>query len=125
MIRTLVDTGPLIAYCNRGDKHHAWSKEVFGQLAPPLWTCEAVLTEVFYRVQKERGNLDLLWDWLQRGAVRVDFTMAEHWPDLQALMHRYADLKTDLQFVIWLVNSPAGNTAAYDMTASLASDEPG
>ena len=96
MIKTLVDTGPLIAYCNRSDKHHAWSRQVFGQLAPPLWTCEAVLTEVFYRVQKEGGNLNLLWDWLHRGAVRVDFQMAGHWEDLEKLMDKYADQGMDL-----------------------------
>ncbi len=96
MIRTLIDTGPLIAYCNRADKYHAWSQEVFRQIVPPLWTCEAVLTEVFYRVQKEGGNLDLLWDWLHRGAVRVSFRMADYWEDLQKLMDKYADQGMDL-----------------------------
>src|SRR5437879_4675224 len=96
MIRTLVDTGPLVAYCNRTDKHHLWSREVFGQIPVPLWTCEAVLTETFCRVQNDRGQLGLLWDWLRQGAVRVDFQMAEHWEDLQKLMDRYADQGMDL-----------------------------
>ncbi len=96
MTKTLVDTGPLIAYCNRADKHHSWSKEVFAQITPPLWTCEAVLTEVFYRVQKDGGSLTLLWSWLHCGAVRVDFQMSEHWADLQKLMDKYADQEMDL-----------------------------
>jgi predicted nucleic acid-binding protein len=96
MIRTLVDTGPLVAYCNRADRHHAWAKETFGQIAPPLWTCEAVLTEAFYRVQKDGGRLGPLWDWLRRGAVRVEFHMAAHWEDLARLMDKYADQKMDL-----------------------------
>jgi uncharacterized protein len=96
VIKTLVDTGPIIAYCNRADKHHAWSKDVFGQVAPPLWTCEAVLAEVFYRVQKENGNLAMIWGWLRGGILRVDFQMADHWEDLESLMDRYADQEMDL-----------------------------
>jgi predicted nucleic acid-binding protein len=96
MIRTLVDTGPLIAYCNLADQHHAWSREVFSQMRPPLWTCEAVLTETFYRVQKDGGRLELLWDWVRRHVVRIDFQMADHWEDLQSLMAKYADQEMDL-----------------------------
>ncbi len=96
MIRTLVDTGPLVAYCNRADQHHTWAKETLAQIPAPLWTCEAVLTEAFYRVQKDGGRLALLWDWLRHGAVRVEFQMAEHWDDLQKLMAKYADQKMDL-----------------------------
>ncbi len=96
MIKTLVDTGPLVAYCNRADKYHAWAREILAQLPAPLWTCEAVLTETFYRVQKDGGKLELLCDWLRRGAVRVEFQMAEHWDDLEKLMDKYADQKMDL-----------------------------
>jgi len=96
MIKTLVDTGPLIAYCNRADQHHAWAREIFGQIPAPLWTCEAVLTEAFYRVQRDGGRLRLLWEWLRHGAVRVEFHMAEHWEDLEKLMAKYADQEMDL-----------------------------
>jgi uncharacterized protein len=96
MTRTLVDTGPLVAYCNRADRHHDWAVETFGQVAPPLWTCEAVLTETFYRVQKDGGRLDVLWGWLRHGAVRVEFQMAVHWEDLEKLMDKYADQEMDL-----------------------------
>jgi predicted nucleic acid-binding protein len=96
MTKTLVDTGPLLAYCNRTDRHHRWARETLAHIPAPLWTCEAVLTEAFYRVQKEGGKLDLLWDWIRRGAVRVGFQMAEHWEDLEKLMAKYADQKMDL-----------------------------
>jgi predicted nucleic acid-binding protein len=96
MVRTLVDTGPLVAYCNRADKHHGWAVETLGQIAPPLWTCEAVMTETFYRVQKDGGRLVPLWSWLRNGAVRVEFQMAAHWQDLEKLMDKYADQPMDL-----------------------------
>ena len=44
MSRTLLDTGPLVDFLNRNDQWHQWSKAQMGALAPPLLTCEAVLT---------------------------------------------------------------------------------
>ena len=46
--RVLVDTGPLVAFVNRHDHFHAWVREQFGAIVPPLLTCEAVLTESAY-----------------------------------------------------------------------------
>jgi predicted nucleic acid-binding protein len=42
--RTVVDTGPLVAVLNASDEHHAWAREVFGKLSPPVFTCEAFET---------------------------------------------------------------------------------
>jgi hypothetical protein len=36
----LADTGPIVAYLNGRDRHHAWAVGVFKQLRPPLLTCE-------------------------------------------------------------------------------------
>ena len=44
-MRIILDTGPLAAFMNRRDKWHQWASDAFGAIAPPLWTCEAVLTE--------------------------------------------------------------------------------
>jgi predicted nucleic acid-binding protein len=41
----ICDTGPLVAYLNRHDPHHAWAVAVMKQVRPPMLTCEAVLTE--------------------------------------------------------------------------------
>ena len=35
MSRTLLDTGPLVAFFNRNDQWHQWAKAQMGALAPP------------------------------------------------------------------------------------------
>jgi predicted nucleic acid-binding protein len=42
--RVLLDTGPLVAYLNRNDRHHAWAVEAWSGLFDSLWTSEAVIS---------------------------------------------------------------------------------
>lgn len=44
----LLDTGPLVAFLNRRDNHHRWARKVLGEIAPPLLTCESVLSEACF-----------------------------------------------------------------------------
>ena len=43
MNEVLVDTGPLVAYLDRGEIYHAWAVETFRGFTDPLWVCAAVL----------------------------------------------------------------------------------
>ena len=56
MTRTLLDTGPLVAFLNRNDQWHGWATTQMGLLAPPLLTCEPVLTEACFLVQRNGGK---------------------------------------------------------------------
>jgi hypothetical protein len=48
-------------------------------MRPPLQVCEAVLAEVFFRIQKEGGNPELVWNWLaKRFAGRQIVILAHH-----------------------------------------------
>jgi predicted nucleic acid-binding protein len=95
MIRILADAGPLYAFCNRQDFHHSWAKTTAASLRPPLFTCEPVLTEVFWRIQKHGGTVDLLWEWITERVLVVDFNACDHWADLERLMSRYAGQPMD------------------------------
>lgn len=44
-MKAIADTGFLVAFANRGDKHHAWAVSVAQNITEPLLTCEAVLSE--------------------------------------------------------------------------------
>jgi predicted nucleic acid-binding protein len=41
----IADTGPMVAYLDRGDRDHARAKESFKQFTRPLPACEAVIAE--------------------------------------------------------------------------------
>lgn len=85
----ICDTGPLVAYLNRNDPHHEWAVALMKQLAPPLLTCEPVLTEAIYFLREDRVTVSPLFAMLERGAIRLEFSMSSHWPRVRALMSRY------------------------------------
>jgi uncharacterized protein len=89
---SICDTGPIIAYLNRNDPHHAWAVALMKQLAPPLLTCEPVLTEAFYFLREDGLSVDPLFDMLDRGALRLDFELDAHWPRVRVLMSRFASM---------------------------------
>ena len=90
--RLLCDTGPLVAFLNRGDQYHAWAGEQFDQITQPLVTCEALISEIVFLLQSEQLPADPLFEAIERGAVQVQFSAEEHWPDLRRLLNKYADL---------------------------------
>jgi len=85
----ICDTGPLVAYLNRNDPHHAWAVAIMKQLAPPLLTCEPVLTEAIYFLREDRLDVGPLFALMERDALRIDFALASHWPRVRTLMSRY------------------------------------
>ena len=89
---TICDTGPLVAYLNRHDRHHAWAVSLMKQVRPPMLTCEPVLTEVVYCLREDALDVDPLFQLLERDALRLDFDVSTHWPRLRTLMARYAQM---------------------------------
>lgn len=57
----LIDTGPLVAFLNRRDRHHAWACTVFGEVRGPYLTTEANLAEACHLLEREavKGALQL------------------------------------------------------------------
>lgn len=90
--RALVDTGPLVAVLNATDDHHGWARECFGQLAPPLFTCEAVLSEAQFLLQDRGGNPLAVLEMVRRGIVRIAFGAGEEVDRLLELQRSYRNL---------------------------------
>lgn len=93
---TLVDAGPLVAFLNRGDAHHRWSRAQLERLHPPLLTCEAVLTEACDLLSRHPGGVPALLTVVDRGLVSVGFRLDEHVRRVAELMERYADVPMSL-----------------------------
>jgi uncharacterized protein len=74
----IVDTGPLVALLNRRDHHHAWASKIMDTIEPPIFTCDAVLSEACFLLQNTDGGADAVMALVERGIVRSDFhVMAE------------------------------------------------
>jgi predicted nucleic acid-binding protein len=87
----LLDTGPLVTFLAAGIRHHAWVREQWQRLRPPLFTCEPVLTEAAFLLKREGRETDPLMALLERGVLRVGLEIENQLADLRALMRRYRD----------------------------------
>lgn len=85
----ICDTGPLIAFLNRNDRHHAWAVALTKRVPAPLLSCEAVLAEAAYFLREDGLDVGALFALLERGVLRIEFDLRGHWPRLQTLMARY------------------------------------
>jgi uncharacterized protein len=93
--RTIVDTGPLVAVLNANDEHHAWARQVFGELPPPVFTCEAVLSESQFLLQERGGDPLAVLVWVQQGVISLAFEAAAEIERLMALQRSYRNLPMD------------------------------
>jgi predicted nucleic acid-binding protein len=89
--QVLLDTGPLVAYLNRHDRHHQWAVACWSAFFEPLVTCEAVLSEAVFLLQADGASADPVLRLLDRGIVRLGFSVAEHRADVSRLVRKYAD----------------------------------
>ena len=96
MTQTLLDTGPLVAYLNVDDQFHDWAVAQMKELAPPLLTCEPVLTEACFLLQRGGQHPADLLARLQQGAIEVAINLQGEAAAVEALMRRYADTPMSL-----------------------------
>jgi predicted nucleic acid-binding protein len=92
----IVDTGPLVAFFDRGDQHHRWIVERIEELDVPLLVCEPVLAEAMYLLARYAGAQDALLELLENGALSLAFSVGEHVGALRKLLHKYRDTPMSL-----------------------------
>jgi predicted nucleic acid-binding protein len=87
----IVDTGPLVAFFDRSERHHRWVAERIEELEAPLLVCEPVLTEAIYLLGRYSRAQDALFELLQNGALNIAFQIEEHVGALRKLLRKYGD----------------------------------
>jgi predicted nucleic acid-binding protein len=92
----VVDTGPLVAYLSAQDVHHVWATELWKTLSPPLRTCEPVLSEAVFVLQRQNLAVDGLFELLNRGVVEVAFALADAQSEIAVLVKRYKEVPMSL-----------------------------
>ena len=89
--KILADTGPLVAYVSQTDQHNRWAVSAFGSFYEPIYTCEAVISEVIFLLQSADLNVETFLQLLDRGAVKTVFSLEENRADVLNLLRKYAD----------------------------------
>jgi uncharacterized protein len=92
----IVDTGPLVAFFDRAELHHAWAVARIEELEAPLLVCEPVLTEAMYLLSRDPRAPDTLFEFLQNGALSIAFALEDHVEALRKLLQKYRDTPISL-----------------------------
>jgi predicted nucleic acid-binding protein len=92
----LLDTGPLVAFLHRRDQYHQWAVEQFSRIAPPMYTCEPVLTEACYLLSTLPGGSESVLKMLETGAVRITLHLEAELTPIKTLMTRYRNVPMSL-----------------------------
>jgi uncharacterized protein len=91
-MKGIADTGFIVAFKNRTDRHHLWAAGLANRITEPLLTCESVLSEAAFHLASSADVLALVED----GMLRVAFDCSRHVERLSDLAHRYEDRHPDL-----------------------------
>jgi predicted nucleic acid-binding protein len=92
----IVDTGPLVAFFDRAERHHAWAVARMDELEAPLLICEPVLTEAMYLLARYSQAQGPLFELLENGALDISFHVEENVGALRRLLLKYQDTPMSL-----------------------------
>lgn len=92
MTRIIIDTGPIVALLNRRDRHHAWVRDVLDTVEPPIFTCEAVVSEACFLLDRLTGGQDAVLELLSTEILKVDFRMLPEVDAIRGLMRKFANV---------------------------------
>lgn len=96
IVTVLLDAGPLVALVNPRDQWHAWARLQFGELVPPLLTCESVLSEACFLARRAPGGANAILALAERGVIALDFSLKEQFLETAALMRQYVNVPMSL-----------------------------
>ena len=96
MIRFAIDTGPLVALLNSRDAHHRWAIETLDKIAPPLYTCEAVVSEACFLVRHLKGGPDAVLALISRGLIIPGFRLDAELEPVRKLIAKYSTVPMSL-----------------------------
>ena len=91
MPAAIVDTGPLVAFLDRAERHHEWTVERVRSLEAPLLVCEPVLAEAMFLLSDLPKAQDALFELLAKDALRIAFQVGDHVDALRSLHRKYRD----------------------------------
>jgi predicted nucleic acid-binding protein len=88
----ILATGPLVALLNNRDVHHPWALAAAQPLRPPLYTCEAVLTETHHLLGRVYQGHRRLHQLVESGRLDLSFSYQLHCREIHALIQAYEDV---------------------------------
>jgi predicted nucleic acid-binding protein len=92
MTAWLLDTGPIVAFFDRSDEYHEWTREMWAEAPVPMFTCEPVLAEASYLLQEHAGLApERVLALIERKVISTPFKLDENVTAVSRLLERYRD----------------------------------
>jgi predicted nucleic acid-binding protein len=92
----VIDTGPIVALFDKDDEYHQTCTDILRKIKEPLVTTWPVLTEAFYLLNFSWQVQDDLWEFIQRGGIKIEGLDKKSLSRCRELMEKYHDLPMDL-----------------------------
>lgn len=92
----IVDTGILIALIDARDTYHLWVLEQLRNITPPMLTCEAVISETWFLLDRVRNGRPTLLQLLEREQIIVPFTFEPNCRNIITILQRYSDVPASI-----------------------------
>jgi predicted nucleic acid-binding protein len=87
--KILLDTGPLVAFLQPQDRFHNWVVRELENIAKPLLTCEAVLSEACFLLRNIHNGRDTVMRLIANRYIEVPFHIQEEFEAVKFLMKSY------------------------------------
>jgi predicted nucleic acid-binding protein len=69
--RPLIDTGVLVGLLDARDEHHEWAKAAVAAQRDGFFTCEAVVSELIFRIQSSARAKSAVFAMIESGWLQV------------------------------------------------------
>ncbi|MDD1425492.1 PIN domain-containing protein [Dolichospermum sp. ST_sed9] len=92
----ILNTGVLVAFLMPNDKFHQWAVSSLTNIQYPVLTCEAVLTEVCFLLQKVYEGRKKVLQLVKQGYIEIPFRLNDEIESIEKLMQRYESVPMSL-----------------------------
>lgn len=92
----LLDTGVLVALLSKADHFHQWATNTVTTVNQPLLTCEAVITEACFLLQRGSRSQQAVFSLVNKGALQIDFCLSDEVQAIEELIIRYDNVPMSL-----------------------------
>lgn len=94
--QVIVDTGVIVALLDQREPMHAQVTQKLAEIVPPLLTCEAVISEAAFLLQRANRGQEGLLMLLRQGQLEVRFSLSTELLAVLDLMERYRSVPASL-----------------------------
>ena len=92
----ILDTGVLVAFLMPSDKHHHWAVSSLQAAKYPVLTCEAVLTETCFLLQRIQLGREKVLQLVKQEYIKIPFCLSDEIEQIETLMQRYQSVSMSL-----------------------------